>query len=75
MDHPLVDLLEGVSYLALLIGVVGSSVSLIVRFRRSRGEQRQQMKWLALAGGLVAVTVPIAFVTYDLIGEVGCKRL
>ncbi len=69
VDHPLVDLLEGVSFFALLIGVVGSSISLIVRFRRSRGEQRQQMKWLALAGALVAVTVPIAFVTYELIGE------
>ena len=69
VDHPLVELLEGVSYLALLVGIVGSSISLIVRFRRSRGEQRQQMKWLALAGAVVAVTVPIALVTYDLIGE------
>jgi hypothetical protein len=69
VDHPLVDLLEGVSYLALLIGIVGSSISLIVRFRRSEGEQRQQMKWLALAGAAVGVTIPIAFITYDLIGE------
>jgi hypothetical protein len=69
VDHPLVDLLEGVSYIALLIGIVGSSISLIVRFRRSEGEQRQQMKWLALAGAVVAVTIPIAFITYDAIGE------
>jgi hypothetical protein len=69
VDHPLVDLLEGLSALALLIGIVGSSISLIVRFRRSRGEQRQQMKWLALAGALVAVTIPIAILVYDVIGE------
>jgi hypothetical protein len=69
VDHPLVDLLEGVSFFAVLIGIVGSSISLIVRFRRSAGAQRQQMKWLALAGAFVAVTVPIALVTYDLIGE------
>ena len=27
------------------------------------------MKWLALAGAVAAVTVPVAFVTYDVIGE------
>lgn len=31
--------------------IVGSSVAaLLVRFRRSRGDERQQMKWMALAG-------------------------
>ena len=69
VDHPLVDLLEGISYFALMIGVVGSSISLIVRFRRSRGVERQQMKWLALAGAGVAMTIPIALITYDAIGE------
>ena len=59
---------------ALVIGVVGSSASLIVRFRRSRGEQRQQMKWLALAGAVVAVTVPIAVVTLRRDRRDGCER-
>jgi hypothetical protein len=69
VDHPLRDLLEGISALAVLIGIFGSSASLIVRYRRSRGEQRQQMKWLALAGAVAAVTFPIALVLYDVIGE------
>jgi hypothetical protein len=67
VSHPLRDLLEGLSALAVVIGVVGSSASLIVRFRRSRGEQRQQMKWLALAGTVAAVTLLVALSLYDVI--------
>jgi hypothetical protein len=69
VDHLLRDLLEGLSALAVLIGIFGSSASLIVRFRRSRGEQRQQMKWLALAGAAAATTFPIALALYDVIGD------
>jgi uncharacterized membrane protein YhdT len=36
-------------YLALVVTIVGAA-SLIVRFRRSRGEERQQIKWFAFAG-------------------------
>jgi hypothetical protein len=68
VTSPWVDLLNGLSVLAIAIGIVGSSASLIVRFRRSRGEQRQQMKWLALAGGVAAATIPIAVSLYDEIG-------
>jgi hypothetical protein len=69
VSHPLRDLLEGLSALAVLIGIVGSAAALIVRFRRSRGEQRQQMKWLALAGAVAAVTFIVALLLYDVIGE------
>ncbi len=34
--------------------MVASAISLIVRFRRSHGVARQQVKWLAAAAGLVA---------------------
>ena len=68
IDSSLVDLLEGVSWLALLVGIGGSALSLILRFRRSRGVERQQMKWLALAGAVAAVTFPIAVAIYDLVG-------
>jgi MFS family permease len=69
VSHPLRDLLEGLSAIAALIGIVGSSAGLIVRFRRSRGEQRQQMKWLALAGVVATVTFLVALALYDVIGE------
>ena len=49
VDSPLLDGLEAIVALLLLVGIAGSALSLIVRFRRARGEQRQQMKWLAFA--------------------------
>ncbi len=39
----------------LPVAILGSAASLVVRFRRSRGDDRLQMKWLAAAAGLVAV--------------------
>jgi hypothetical protein len=63
------DLFTGLMFLLLLVGVPGSAASLIVRYRRAAGEQRQQIKWLALAGGLVAVAVPIGTLGYDVWGE------
>ena len=61
--------LEGPAYLALLIGLVGSAASLVLRFRRARGEQREQMKWIALAGALAAVAIPSTFVFYEVVGQ------
>jgi len=34
--------------------ILGSAASLIQRFRRARGHERLQLKWLAAAGGVVA---------------------
>ena len=59
VDSPLIDALQGLSWLLLSIAIVGSAVSLILRFRRAHGEQRQQIKWLALAGA-AAVTLGVA---------------
>jgi hypothetical protein len=38
---------------------VAASASLIVRFRQARGVQRQQLKWLAYAAGMVILTLVI----------------
>ena len=63
-----IDALEGLGLLAVTIGIAASALSLILRFRRSRGEQRQQMKWLAFAGAIAALTFPLAIVLYDTVG-------
>jgi hypothetical protein len=40
----------------LLISVIAAFASLVIRFRRSRGEERQQLKWFAYAGGLLPLS-------------------
>ncbi len=52
--------------------LAGALASLVVRFRRSEGEERQQLKWFTYAGGLVALlpiifVIPLPGVTSDLI--------
>jgi hypothetical protein len=46
-------LLGGLSVLAIGLGLAG----LIARFRRSRGEERQQLKWVAYALAVLAVVI------------------
>ncbi len=70
IESDLLDPLTGLAFLTLLIGIVGSSASLVVRFRRARGELRHQIKWLALAGATAGLTVPIASVGSGLWGSV-----
>ncbi len=66
---PLIDPLTGLAFLLLLGGIGGSAVSLILRFRRARGERRLQMKWLAFAGAIAAATVPVGIIGYSVWGE------
>ena len=53
----------------VLIGlsVLASAVSLVLRFRRSRGHERLQLKWMAAAGAAVAIFfmlfLVLAFIT------------
>jgi signal transduction histidine kinase len=42
--------------LIIPIGMLGSAVALVQRYRRSVGVEREQMKWLAYAAAIVAVT-------------------
>jgi hypothetical protein len=37
----------------LIVGIVGGVASVVVRFRRSRGMERQQMKWFVYAAALL----------------------
>ena len=49
----------------ILVGVtvVAGAVSLVLRYRRSRGVQRQQLKWMALAASMVGVAFVLLVAT------------
>ena len=72
-----VDLLaQAVTILAMVV----AAGSLVVRFRRIRGVERQQLRWVALAAGLVAAGAALALVglalgTSALIGSVTTEFL
>jgi hypothetical protein len=48
-DLPIFGVLNGL----LIVGIVGAGVSVVVRFRRSRGVERQQMKWFVYTAALI----------------------
>jgi hypothetical protein len=49
---PLFELFRNLAGLCLLPGVAGAIAALVVRFRRSRGIERQQLKWFTYAAAL-----------------------
>ncbi len=57
--HPLGEITAGAFGVALVVTVLTACVAIIVRFRRSKGIARQQMKWLAYAALLQIIWFPI----------------
>jgi signal transduction histidine kinase len=66
---------ENIGWGLLIPSILGSAASLVVRYRRSSGERRQQLKWLAYAAALfgvgwIAVTTTWESPSLALVGEV-----
>ena len=53
---------------AVMLCLAASLVCLIIRFRRSRGEQRQQLKWIALVAALGATNIVVSDFILDPLG-------
>ena len=53
------DSLSALPAIAFLLLVGASVASMVVRFRRSRGDERQQLKWMTLAVVVLALSVGI----------------
>jgi hypothetical protein len=61
----LAETVVNVGITALFLAILLSAASLLLRFRRARGLQRQQLKWLAYGGGFLA-----AYILLDMISQV-----
>jgi hypothetical protein len=61
---------SGLAAGSLLVLLVASLALLVVRFRRARGVERQQLKWLVYAAGLAAATtfvLPVYWLTWGIL--------
>ena len=56
-DLPVFDVMN----VLLIVGVVGAAASVVVRFRRSQGVERQQMKWFSYAAALILLAPAVDF--------------
>jgi signal transduction histidine kinase len=45
----------------VLVAAIASVTSLVMRFRRSRGEERQQLKWVVFAGTFAFLIIAVQF--------------
>jgi hypothetical protein len=46
----------------IVLGVLVAAASLVVRFRRARGAERQQLRWVALAAAVVSLAAALVLV-------------
>jgi hypothetical protein len=53
----IMNAIGGLAWLVGNLAIPATAASLVVRFRRSRGEERQQLKWLAYAAAILGVGV------------------
>src|SRR5918998_1020561 len=60
--QPWVAYAANVGLVPFLVCILASVVGLILRYRRSRGEERQQIKWIAFAASFVGLLYLIAMV-------------
>lgn len=60
---PIPDTVLGVLLVIILLFLASAAVSSVLRFRTSRGDVRQQMKWFTYGGSLAVICVLGAFAT------------
>lgn len=59
------DVISTLAYLLVGLSMLASLVPLVLRYRRSRGEERQQLKWVFLGLGFSIPLLALAIVGYN----------
>jgi len=59
----------GVGFALWLLTALAAVVSVVVRFRRSHGAEREQLKWFAAAAALLVVAFVLAFTLTPVVGD------
>jgi hypothetical protein len=55
-----IEALGFAGFVALFLGILFGAIALVARFRRARGDERQQLKWFAAAGAVFALVCMLA---------------
>jgi signal transduction histidine kinase len=67
--RPIVEITGGIGWIGLLASVPVAIASLVLRYRRSEGESRQQIRWLAFIAVAVIACLLLALATTLIFGE------
>lgn len=60
--HQLAQVLVLLAVVALLVGLIAGTTSLVIRLRRAEGDERAQLRWIATAAAGLAISVPLGLV-------------
>jgi hypothetical protein len=63
----------GLAWLLVTLALPAAAASLVVRFRRSRGQERQQLKWLAYAAAMLGFSL-LGIGLVDIVDQLGWVR-
>ena len=75
LPRGLLDVAQPAAGVVILVSLVVGAVSLVGRFRRARGTERQQLRWMAWGAGLAAVALLKQKLASTLKSETTCWRL
>jgi signal transduction histidine kinase len=67
--RPIVEITGGIGWIGLLASIPVSIASLVLRYRRSQGEPRQQIRWLAFIAIAVIACLLLALAALIIFGE------
>jgi hypothetical protein len=69
----IMNTIGGLAWLLVTLALPAAAASLVVRFRRSRGQERQQLKWLAYAAAMLGVGL-LGIGLVDILEQLGWVR-